>query len=68
MDKILIAPAIKISHKYSIPIIYINPTSYSNTWSNKIREHGGIVSQFWDRPVNSLAKICDYAEYRRKFN
>ena len=32
----------------------------------KIREQGGIVFKFWDRPVNCLEKICNYAEYRRK--
>jgi len=66
MDKFLIPPTIKNSHKYSVPVIFINPQSYANEWSKKIREHGGIVFQFWDRPVNALAKICDYAEYRRK--
>ncbi|MHA2391979.1 MAG: CoA-binding protein [Promethearchaeota archaeon] len=66
MDAFLIAPAIKDSQKYSVPIIYINPQSYANEWSNKIRERGGIVFQFWDRPVNCLAKICDYSEYRRR--
>jgi hypothetical protein len=66
MDKLLIAPGIKASHKYSVPIVYINPQSYSNPWSKKIREHGGIAFSFWDSPVNCLAKICDYAEYRRK--
>ena len=66
MDTFLIPPTIKASHKYSVPVIYINPQSYANEWSKKIREHGGIVFQFWDRPVNALAKICDYAEYRRK--
>jgi acyl-CoA synthetase (NDP forming) len=66
MDTFLIPPTIKASHKYSIPVIYINPQSYANEWSKKIREHGGIVFQFWDRPVNALAKICEYAEYRRK--
>ena len=66
MDEFLIAPSVKASHKYSVPIIYINPHSYSNPWSKKIREHGGIVFTFWDRPVNCLVKICDYAEYRRR--
>ncbi|MBY8984917.1 MAG: CoA-binding protein [Candidatus Lokiarchaeota archaeon] len=66
MDTFLIPPTIKASHKYSVPVIYINPQSYANEWSKKIREHGGIVFQFWDRPVNTLAKICDYAKYRRK--
>lgn len=65
IDKLLIVPGVKASHKHSIPIIYINPQSYANPWSNKIREHGGIAFSFWDRPINCLAKICDYAEYRR---
>jgi acyl-CoA synthetase (NDP forming) len=68
MESFLIAPAIKDSHKYSIPIIYINPQSYADEWSNKIRVQGGIVHQFWDRPVNCLAKICDYTEYRSRKN
>ncbi|MFW9824317.1 MAG: hypothetical protein ACFFE4_15345, partial [Candidatus Thorarchaeota archaeon] len=66
MDKMLIPPTIEASHKYSIPVIYINPLSYADEWSKKIRQHGGIVFQFWDRPVNALIKICDYAEYRKK--
>lgn len=68
MENFLIAPAIKDSQKYSIPIIYINPQSYADEWSKKIREQGGIVHQFWDRPVNCLEKICNYAEFRRKAN
>ncbi|MHA1914520.1 MAG: CoA-binding protein [Promethearchaeota archaeon] len=68
MGKMLIAPAVKASQKYSVPIIYINPNSYANEWSKDIRDNGGIVFQFWDQPVNCLAKICDYAEYRRKKN
>jgi acetyltransferase len=66
MDKIFIVPTIRASQKYSIPIIYINPQNYASHWSKKMREHGGIVFQFWDRPVSALAKIIEYAEYRRK--
>jgi acyl-CoA synthetase (NDP forming) len=65
VDKLFIRPTIKLSQKHSIPIIYINPQSYNSQWSQKIRSHGGIVFKFWDRPVNCLAKICEYAEYRR---
>lgn len=68
MDRFLIEPTLKVSQKYSVPIIYINPNSYADEWSNRIRALGGIVFQFWDRPVNCLAKICDYAEYRRRNN
>jgi acyl-CoA synthetase (NDP forming) len=65
IDKLFIAPTIKLSQKYSIPIIYVNPQNYNCQWSQKIRSHGGIVFKFWDRPVNSIAKICEYAKYRR---
>ena len=68
MEKMVITPTLKNSHKYSVPVIYINPQSYSDPWSKKIRELGGIVFQFWDRPVNCLEKICNYAEHRRKNN
>ncbi|MFX1375879.1 MAG: CoA-binding protein [Promethearchaeota archaeon] len=68
IDKLLIIPTIKNSLKYSIPIIYINPHSYADEWSKQIRKHGGVVFQFWDRPVNCLDKICNYAEYLRKSN
>jgi len=66
MDKIFILPTIKASQKYSIPILYINPQNYASTWSKKIREHGGIVFQFWDRPVGALAKIIEYVQFTKK--
>ena len=64
-DKILIEPTMKLSRRKSIPVIYINPQSYSNEWSDTIREYGANVFKFWDRPVNALVKLCEYAEYRR---
>ncbi|MFX1257324.1 MAG: CoA-binding protein [Promethearchaeota archaeon] len=65
LDKVVITPIIKASQKYGVPIIYINPQNYASPWSKKIRAQGGIVFKFWDRPVNCLAKICKYSEYRR---
>jgi acyl-CoA synthetase (NDP forming) len=66
LENILIKPVLKLSKRYSIPIIYINPENYSSSWSKKIREAGGILFQLWDRPVRCLAKICDYIEYKNK--
>jgi len=65
MDKLFIEPIMKVSKKHSIPIFYINPESYANEWSNTIRGYGANVFKLWDRPVNALAKLCEYAEYRR---
>ncbi|TFG29954.1 MAG: hypothetical protein EU532_02000 [Promethearchaeota archaeon] len=67
IDNVFITPTVKASQKYGVPIIYINPQNYASYWSKKIRERGGIVFKFWDRPVNCLAKICKYAEYRKRY-
>jgi acyl-CoA synthetase (NDP forming) len=67
LDDIFITPTMKASQKYGVPIIYVNPQNYASYWSKKIRERGGIVFKFWDRPVNCLAKICKYVEYRKRY-
>jgi acyl-CoA synthetase (NDP forming) len=67
LEDLLVKPTLKLSKRLSIPIIYVNPENYSSPWSKKIRESGGILFQFWDRPVRALAKICDYVEFRKKF-
>lgn len=28
-------------------------------------KNGAILYKFWDRPVNALAKVCEYVEYRK---
>ena len=66
IDQLFILPTIKTSHKFGVPVIYINPQDNASEWSQKIRDHGGIVFKFWDRPVNCIAKICKYSEYIEK--
>lgn len=68
LEEILISPAKKLIEKHSIPILYINPQNYSSSWSKKIRNKGAILFQLWDRPVRCLAKLCEYAEYRRTYS
>ena len=68
LEKILISPIIKASKEHSIPIVYINPQNYSSPWSRRIRESGAVLFQLWDRPIRCIAKLCDYAEYRRKIS
>ncbi len=66
LEDILIRPTLKLSKRLSIPIIYINPENYSSPWSISIKECGGTLFQFWDRPVRVMAKICEYAAYKQK--
>ena len=62
----LVKPTIKNSKKYSIPILHISPMNFNTPWSKRLRKNGVILFRLWDRPVNALAKICEYVEFRRK--
>ncbi|MFX1391501.1 MAG: acetate--CoA ligase family protein [Promethearchaeota archaeon] len=71
LDKLaqkLIKPTVTNSQKYSIPILHINPMSFNSFWSKKLRNKGAIIFKLWDRPVNALAKVCEYVEYQKRVN
>jgi acyl-CoA synthetase (NDP forming) len=67
LAKMLLTPTINNSQKYSIPILYINPMSFNSPWSKRLRNNGAILFKLWDRPVNALAKVCEYVEYKKSF-
>jgi len=62
----LLQPTMNNSQKYSIPIFYINPMSFTSPWSKRLRKNGALLFKLWDRPVNALAKVCEYVSYRQK--
>jgi len=62
----LVQPTIKNSKKYSIPILQISPMNFNTPWSKRLRKNGAILFRLWDRPVNALAKICEYIEFKQK--
>ena len=64
----LIAPTIKASRRYSIPMFYINTHSFSGPWAKAMRDCGANVFQLWDRPVRCMAKLCEYREYRSRLS
>ncbi len=61
----LLQPTMANSQKYTIPILYVNPMNFNSSWSKKLRKNGATLFKLWDRPVNCIAKICEYVEYRR---
>ena len=63
----LLNPTMKNSQKYSIPLFYVNPMNFNSPWSKKLRKYGANLFKLWDRPVNALAKVCEYVEYRKNF-
>ncbi len=62
----LILPTLENSKKYSIPILYVNPMSFTSPWSIRLRKNGAILFQLWDRPINALAKVCEYVAFKNK--
>jgi len=66
LAKKLLQPTMKNCQKYSVPILYINPMSFTSPWSKRLRKNGALLFQLWDRPVNALAKVCEYVNYKQK--
>lgn len=54
------------SQKYSIPILYINPMNFNSPWLKLLRKNGAMIFTLWDHPVNALAKVCEYVDYKQK--
>jgi len=66
LAKKLLQPTMKKSQKYSIPILYVNPMNFNSPWSKRLRNNGAVLFKLWDRPVNALAKVCEYINYKQK--
>ncbi|MFW9940811.1 MAG: acetate--CoA ligase family protein [Candidatus Thorarchaeota archaeon] len=62
----LLIPTMKNSEKFSIPILYINPMSFTSPWSKRLRKNGALLFKLWDRPVNALVKVCEYTDYNKR--
>ena len=62
----LLQPTLKNSKKYSVPILYVSPMRYDSPWSMRIRNNGAMLFKFWDRPVNALAKVCEYVSFKNR--
>ncbi len=68
LAEMLLLPTMKNSQKYSVPIFYINPMSFTSPWSKRLRKNGALLVKLWDRPVNALAKVCEYISYKQKLD
>ncbi len=66
LAKKLVIPTVQNSHKYQIPILHVSPMPFNSPWSKRLRDNGFLLFRLWDRPVNALAKVCEYMEYKQK--
>ena len=66
MAKKLVEPTVQNSKRYEIPILHVSPMPFNSPWSKRLRINGFNLFRLWDRPVNALAKVCEYTEFRNK--
>ncbi|MFX0009906.1 MAG: acetate--CoA ligase family protein, partial [Candidatus Hermodarchaeota archaeon] len=64
LAKKLVIPTVQNSRKYQVPILHVSPTPFNSPWSKRLRENGFLLFRLWDRPVNALAKVCEYVSYK----
>jgi acetyltransferase len=68
LAKKLVIPTVQNSHKYQIPILHVSPMPFNSPWSTRLRNNGFLLFRLWDRPVNALAKVCEYISYKQKIS
>ncbi|GAH08156.1 unnamed protein product, partial [marine sediment metagenome] len=66
LAKKLVIPTVQNSHKYQVPILHVSPMPFNSPWSKRLRDNGFLLFRLWDRPVNALAKVCEYVSYKQK--
>ncbi|MBD3255867.1 MAG: hypothetical protein GF383_12295 [Candidatus Lokiarchaeota archaeon] len=66
MKRIYIKPTQRLVMKTSIPIFYIGPQGYSNSWIRELLDSNIPVFDLWDQPVKCFSVLAQYAEYRKK--
>ncbi len=65
---VYLKPMQRLVKKKSIPVFYIGPQGYSNSWVREFIKSDIPIFELWDMPVKCIAVLAKYAEYRRKFS
>lgn len=66
MDQVFLKPIKKLSRKYSIPIMYIAPQGYTNSWFKKISSMDLPIFELWDLPTKCVKILWEYSKYRMR--
>ena len=66
LAKKLVVPTVQNSRKYQVPILHVSPMPFNSPWSKRLRDNGFLLFRLWDRPVNALAKVCEYISYKQR--
>ncbi len=68
MIRAYLKPIQKIVRKKSVPIFYICPQGYSNSWVKEFVKENIPIFDLWDYPIKCFNVLDKYAEYRRKIS
>ncbi len=65
MKGIYLKPIQRLVKKKSIPIFYIGPQGYSNSWVREFIKSDIPIFNLWDMPVKAFSVLARYGEYCR---
>jgi acyl-CoA synthetase (NDP forming) len=68
MAGVYLKPIQRLTQKMSIPIFYIGPQGYDNSWIRKFIDLNLPIFDLWDYPVKAFTVLAKYSEYRKKFS
>lgn len=68
MPGVYLKPLQKLVKKLSIPVFYVGPQEYSNSWYQEFVSRNIPIFDMWDQPVKCMKILCEYAEIREKLN
>ncbi len=66
MKEMWLKPIQRVIHKKSVPMFYINPMGYSESWSQTFIDANLPIFDLWDYPVSCMAVLAKYSEYRKR--
>ncbi len=58
-------PLQRVIKKTNVPMFYINPAGYSDSWSRTFISSDIPIFDLWDMPIKCLSILAKYSEYRR---
>jgi len=66
MKSIYLKPIQKLVKKKSIPVFYIGPQRYHNSWVREFIKSNIPIYDLWDMPIKTFAILAKYSKFRRK--
>ena len=65
MKSIYLKPIQRLVHKKSIPVFYIGPQGYNNSWVREFIKANIPIYDLWDMPIKTFAVLAKYSNILR---